>query len=396
MGEHKISSLVTTALLACILISGCLEPFNADVPDEDLNLLVVEGYINAGSGVTRIALSRISPLSQGDEILHERNAEVRIESEDNESYLLTETDAGIYLSDTLELPTDKQYQLLIKCSNGKEYASELQSVKITPPIDSLHWEWRDQLYIYANSHDNQSVTHYYTWTYYEDWLIKSQYESLIFYNSGSNSIEARFPAAALKLFHCWKKATSGELILASSRSLATDAIKYPVASIPNSSEKLQEEYGIFVNQRTMTEEEYNYLMLIKKNSQQTGSFFDPMPSQLFGNIHQVNDPKETVIGYIGSYTTERNHLFISKSDVPVIPLQQKCPETDFEYTEENLRAFLSDPLVLLPYQVYYEDGDSVENKRRVLAYPAYCMDCRLLGGTNINPNWSDTYPDWDK
>lgn len=392
---YKKFFVALSGVFVFILMNSCLEPFNANVPDEDLNLLVVEGYINAGSGVTQIALSRVSTLSRGNEIIHETNAEIKIESEDHETYMLSEKNVGVYVSDTLELPTDKQYRLLIKCSDGKEYASEFQSVKITPPIDSLHWEFRDQVYIYANSHDDQSETFFYTWTFHEDWLIKSTFESNYYYDASKDSIIPRFPSDALKFFHCWKKSTSDQIILGSSRSLTADAIKYPIVAIPNGTDKLQEEYGIFVNQRTMTEDEYNYLMLIKKNSQQTGSFFDPMPSQLFGNIHQVNDPEESVIGYIGSYTTEKNHLFISGGEVPVTPIQQKCPPTEFEYTAANLQMYLSNPSVLLPYQVYYE-GDTVLNKRYVVAYPAYCMNCRMLGGTNINPNWSDTYPDWDK
>lgn len=391
MRKRKYVGLFLILIVIGVITNSCLEPFNANVPAKDTDVLVVEGYINAGKGITRIQLSKVSPLKVGREIFHESDAEVWIENDAHETFLLTERSPGTYETDTVILPTDRTYHLVINLSNGKTYTSEPQLVKVTPPIDSLHWEWENQLYIYANTHDDQAATHYYTWTYREDWLIKSQYEAKLYLDNvrfGKDTLLLRFPSDALKLYHCWKKGTSNEIILGSTRSLATDAISYPLLSIPASSDRIQINYSILVNQRAMTEDEYNYLMLIKKNTEQTGSFFDPMPSQLFGNIHRTDRPEETVIGYIGSYTTESMRMFISKNEVPAIPIQEKCPPTEFEYSEENIRMFFANPTVMLPYQIVYgvnEYGDTVTTD--VIGYPAVCMDCRLKGGTNIHPGF---------
>lgn len=375
-------------LFSCFLGYGCLESFDPHISSKETGLLVVEGYIQADLGATRITLSRVAPLDQSQGIVPEQNAEVKIESQDGETFLLTETTQGVYISDTLELPTDRRYRISIKRSNGNIYESEFQSVKITPPIDSLHWKWKDQLYIYASAHDVDSKTTYYTWTFQEDWIIRSQYASTLMYDKITGLIVERPGPEMVKMLDCYGTNRSKDIILASSSQLAHDAIEYPIVTVPAASEKIQDRYRVIAYQRTMTEEEYNYIVLMKKNSEQNGSFFDPMPSQLFGNIKNSENPEEVVIGYLGSYTIQRSEIIIDANEIPVAPIQEKCEPVDFANNAENLVQYLSDPKVLIPFELYNENNDP--EKPRVIALPAVCLDCRIGGRSNVKPN-----PDWD-
>ena len=54
---------------------------------------------------------------------------------------------------------------------------------------------------------------------------------------------------------------------------------------------------------------------MKKNTEQTGSLFDPQPSQLSGNIHCLTDPNELVIGYVEITQEQTQRIFISSSEV---------------------------------------------------------------------------------
>lgn len=361
-----------------MITTSCLEPFNPDVPAKDIDILVVEGYINADTGITRIRLSRVAPLKAETQLLHENNAQVWIENDASETFQLTARSAGRYETDTLILPVDQQYRIVIKLQDGTMYTSEPQTVKITPPIDSIYWEWKDQLYVYATSHDDQSQTHYYTWTFVEDWQIRSRYRAEITYVGGQ--IMPIDPNVALKLLDCWGKAVSNEIIFASTVTSTQDAVRGLLTTVPAASDKTQTRYIITAQQRTMTEDEYNYLVLVKKNSEISGSFFDPMPSQLFGNIHRVDDPKEVVVGYIGAYTTEWHRYFLDVSKLPPYPQQEKCPPLNFENSPGNLAAYLSNPQVVLPYKL---DGSEV------IALPAICLDCRL------KPNAGNPRPDYE-
>jgi hypothetical protein len=388
--------------LVLIVIAGitnsCLEPFNADVPANKLNLLVVDGYINAGPGKTRITLSKISPLSFSQNIDFETDAEVSIETETDESYLLSEIGSGLYQSEELNLPTDKQYRLHIKLSNGKEYRSEMMNVKVTPPIDTIAWEWKpDLLYIYAYAHDAQNSTRYYSWSYEEDWEIRAQYRPDLKYNGDTIILRAtelpepRGMDTLLDMSICYKSGKSKIMNFATTKLQASDSVKHAVRKMSHAAEERQIRYSMLLHQHALTEEEFDYLTLVEKNSTQVGSFFDPMPSQLFGNIHRTNEPDETVIGYVGVYTTEHKRLFLHGDLLPPAPIQEKCEPLDFLNTKENLALNLSGkPPVYIPFKTYYQGNPP---RPWVQALPRQCMDCRTNATVPRPDYWREFFLD---
>jgi Domain of unknown function (DUF4249) len=376
MAWRKTIGYIAICGAAATVFSGCVEPFDAEVSASQLDILIIDGYINVGPGETRITLSKVSALDQEGGMMHEEGADVRIENNAGEAFLLNETEDGIYTSDNLNLPADKQYRLYVSLSNGKEYSSELQTPKITPPIDSVHWEYKpDLLYIYSNSHDATNATRYYRWAYQEDWQIKTPFKSELKYDKNENPpIFERPDPEMLDMHNCWKKIKSNGLIFGSTAVLTNDVIKFPVVTIPHSSERISVKYSIIVNQHTITQAEFNYLTLMNKNSTQTGSFFDPMPSQLFGNIKRMDDPDETVIGYVGVYTTVQATLFILEDELPPSDVSQLACETiTFLNTFDNRETYLGGarpPYV--PLQLFEQEGNPM-----IVAMPTKgCMDCR--------------------
>ena len=363
--------------ITSILMYACVEPFEAEVSASQLDILIIDGYINIGSGKTQILLSKVSGINEPDVKKYEEGADVRIENGEGEAFLLNESGNGVYTSSELSLPIDKQYRLYIKLLNGKEFHSEFQTPKVTPQIDSVHWEFKpDLLYIYANTHDATGASRYYRWSYKEDWQIKTPYKADLLYGGGI-SINERSDPWMLSMHNCWKKAESRGLIFGSTTLLSEDRINFPVVTIPHNSEKTDVKYSVIIDQHTITEDEFNYLTLMNKNTTQTGSFFDPMPSQLFGNIKRVNDSKEMVIGYVGVYTTVRDTLFIEAAELPAgNGFQLTCHPLEFERTPENCERYLGgDPPPYIPHKLYDFNGDP--EKPMVVAYPTKdCMDCR--------------------
>ena len=100
-------------ILTAVLMCSCLEPFEADVSASQLDVLIIDGYINVGPGETRITLSKVSGLDQADKVRYEEDAEVFIQNNSGEGFLLNESEDGLYTSGELNLPADKQYRLYI-------------------------------------------------------------------------------------------------------------------------------------------------------------------------------------------------------------------------------------------------------------------------------------------
>lgn len=383
-----------------VLLYACLEPFEPSIAAKDLNVLVVDGYINAGPGKTRIVLSKVSTLQNSNQIQSVQDASVSIVSDNNESYSLAESANGVYESGELNLPTDKKYRLDIKLANGKEYQSELMSVKVTPPIDSIFWEEKpDQLYIYGTSHDETASTLYYKWWSQEDWEVRAQYPPYLKYNGDTIILrESESPVAGpdtlRKMTICFQSAESNKLLMASTKLLEADSVKHPVRILSYAEQQIQIRYSLLLHQRTLTEDEYNYLLLMEKNSTQAGSFFDPMPSQLFGNLYATSDRDETVVGYVGVYTTATKRLFLHGSSLRRrTPIQEKCEGIDFPNKKEVLKQFLSGyPPDYIPYRLYYLDNDIT--KPMVEALPRIpCMDCRTQQSRPRPDYWNEFFID---
>ncbi|MDX5340856.1 MAG: DUF4249 domain-containing protein [Cyclobacteriaceae bacterium] len=109
-----------------------------------------------------------------------------------------------------------------------------------------------------------------------------------------------------------------------------------------------------VQQLSITQETYDYWRKVREVVNNTGSVFDSPPAAIRGNMFNVNDPDEVVLGYFEVAKAKVTRIFTTRADVPYF-LEKVC-----EY---------------LP------------NKRRD-QYEPTCLSC------NVFPNSTSAYPDW--
>ena len=68
-----------------------------------------------------------------------------------------------------------------------------------------------------------------------------------------------------------------------------------------------------LKQYAWTKEGYEFLDRMRKNTETTGSVFDPQPSELNSNIHNVADATEPVIGYFNIIISERQQALYDEN-----------------------------------------------------------------------------------
>jgi hypothetical protein len=365
------------SFLFLLLFTACRQAYEPPAIKAPNHFLVVEGVINAApNSKTTIVLTRARNLSDTILTSPESAAIVKIESKAGSFYNLVEQGNGSYVTDRLTLNKNDSYRLKISTVDGKEYASEFVPVKATPPIDSLSWTQDKDVTVYANTHDPLNAARYYRWDFVETWQYQSQLQAslgasngLIFYRDSTNQI-----------FNCWSQDSATEIILASSINLGQDVIDHaPITIIKQSSEKISVRYSILVKQYALTEEAYKYWEILQKNTQQLGTLFDPQPSQLKSNIHNIANASEPVLGFVSACVVEEKRLFINNRE-----LQNWAP-----VPEENcmLKAIPQDPVNYLIYNdqdtayvpYYFVSGGGIMLAKKI------CLDCTTKGGTNQKP-----------
>lgn len=377
----KLNYILFSCLACFIIIAGCKRQFEPPELQVNYNYLVVEGVmVNSIDSPTTFTLSRTRKLT--DTILNspERNASVTIEGSDGVIFHLPESSAGNYSIDHLSLNTSATYRLVINTSDGSQYLSDFVEVKQTPAIDSLNFLQPGDLTIYVNTHDPANATKYYRWEYIETALYTAEGLSEIGVNNGL----MYFRDSTNQIYNCWHITNSTDILVGSTAALTEDVVnQYPVITIPQNSEKAGLRYSILVKQYAITQPAYSYYQILKKNTEQQGSIFDAQPSQLKGNIHSVNDPGETVIGFVTAGNVSEQRLFIRNDQLnnwQRLDPTGLCNMIQLSTNPTNYLIYTYPDPAYVPW--YFTAMGSI-----LIVTKKPCVDCREQGGTNQKPSY---------
>ncbi len=366
-------------LITLVSLTACRVPFTPSPITAATNYLVVEGLINITDS-TYINLSRTVTVASKSTVKPELKAAIIIQSSLGSSYPLKELGNGIYAAEPLSLSAANQYRLMIKTANGNTYASDFVQAKIAPPIDTVTTQLQvDGVHIAVNAHDSQDNTRYYRWDYKETWEFNSFFTSL--YSFNGLAIIPR--TSANEINHCWGNFNSATILLASTANLSQDVISNnPITYVESSSEKLEIRYSILVKQYALTKDGYDYWTMLKKNTEQLGSIFDSQPTASIGNLHNVNNQAEPVIGFISAGTVSQTRIYIDHTTLPknyfqdylntALYTQYTCVKAVVKTAEYNAYYNISNP-ILIPVDA------------NTGATPL-CVDCTIRG-SNIQPSF---------
>jgi len=167
-------------------------------------------------------------------------------------------------------------------------------------------------------------------------------------------------------------------LLGSAEKTVFGRITDKLTEMTPSSTKLSVLYRIDVKQNVISKRAYDYFTNIKKNNQQTGSIFAPVPSELRGNITCDTDADRPVIGYVDISTTTQARRYIRERDV------YEKPYTGCEIIPRDslLKWFNGQiPEFFIPYPKYIP-GDLPMSYVDIV-----CVDCSLSATTQKPEDW---------
>ena len=358
-------------LFAILVFNACKDPYMPELKNLNKTILVVEGYIDGANG-TNITLSKVKSLGEPDSSFQKfiSDATVFIEDDKGNKFQLSVGGNGNYYG-YYNLNRNNKYHLEIVTSDQKKYLSEFVDYKVSPPINNISYKIEnDGARFFVSTQDNNNQSIYYRWKFEETWQYHSFYYSELKYDR----IAKRVILNTEQNYFCWQSDYSKEILLRSTANLNQDLVKdMPINFIPNGSFKLSDIYSINVKQFVMDSIGYNYYQQLKKNTEETGSIFDPQPGNLRGNIKNVNDESEIVVGYIGAGSSTQVRKFFQ------IPWEYKENCLEIFYVP-NVPDSLSYYFGLLDGWPLYYDAIGGTYK----AIERKCADCTVRG-TNIKP-----------
>ena len=373
-------------MILLIFMAGCRDLFEPEVTDQDLAVLVVEGYIESDGELSEITLSRTNPIRISQSFQPESGATVFLRSESGEEWVFQETQVGLY-SFSGFFDSNLEYQMGINLLNGQQYLSDPLTPIITPEIEELGF-LKDNagVEIFVSTKGNEDAQ-YFLWDYEEDWIFRPGVRSQFIFNPLTKNVE--FRKADQKIDLCWKSNEFPKIILQNASRFEDNTIlQRELVRIPNRSEKIMERYSIKVRQRAINQETYDFWEILRKNSDDIGGIFSPLPSLIRGNIKAVNSKGENVIGIVSMGKSTSKRIFIDVKDVDPWP---------YFIEEYEFCRLDQDTVLVANYESEFASGFRIPVipvivVTTTLGYRAalkQCTDCTLRG-TNIKPDfWED-------
>ena len=390
--------IINFALL--ILLSGCIEEYEADISEEDSDLLVVEGTICSGKW-NIFTLTRTQAIRSDEPLNSDMNAyynyikprtvtgaSVSVHGSDGTEYRAQQM-SGYYSCWVGDLSPDVEYYLHIE-ADGEVYESEPQKPLRTEEIADVIGvqntpENSIDVLVTPAAPSDPNKTHYYSWTYEETWEVLPEYRTNMYYDLALNKgifKMHQFPERG------WKSATGTTLVATSVSYEGQHIRRVKLYDIDRGDERMYFKYSGLVQQRAISKAEYEYFLAQRQAASEMGGLFTPLPSALPTNIHCLTSNKH-VIGFVGcSLNTSKYRFFLKPTDYSIdrpYPKDARLWLNDCdEYT--CYRMVTKEGMYLCEWKdERYQPNGTLQT---AWAYD-YQLDVRLKGASDVEPDfWS--------
>jgi hypothetical protein len=405
----KVRPKSIIAMVAVFTFCTCIDPYTPKLRGYD-SLLVVDGLITDANTSYSVKLSRTFQVQNSTPAMVS-DANVSITDNGGNNINLGNKGNGIYKTDSLDFTgmVGRTYTLHITTKEGNEYISDPCSMQSVPDIDSVYFA-KDQelvnngtqtqeglsIYLDSKAGDNNQ---YYRWAYEETWKFKVPDPKKFNFNMADSSITS---VANIKEF-CWKNRKSDEILIYSNYSGQAGPIKKkPINFIAsNQSDRLLIEYSILVKQYSVSKNEYDFWNNLKQVNESGGDIFASQPFPVISNIHNINNPKEQVLGYFQVSAVNQKRKNIPFSEIVGMNLPY------YNYPCERIEAKPSDyqaalgPLITWDFVYalfcvtsdYYfvapEYFNGTNNLEKMVFARPECADCELSGTITKPDFWVD-------
>lgn len=338
----------TLMLLCVVLYTGCISPLDQE-PDDFTDYLVVEGFIDDDFGPHDLTITRISKFADvfaGGVILPidaevtiidqfgvrtpvERQVVIKKENFNVASPGCVPGTRFVEVKTVHQTPPSfkgevgNTYTLEIRIDD-KTYQSDPVTMLPTPPIESVEVRLKQLpsldpsvipsgIEVIANWNDPPEERNYY------QWIVNGIYPISTPPIVGACCLYDAFDGGESE---CWiiendiegneiafsDTDVNGQLTSLSVGFIEDNGLRFSSVSLP-----ANKRYYLEVEQYSISEEAFGFFERIKTLSEISGDIFDPVAQSIRGNIYNVENNEEPVVGYFGAFSVQKKGFFVHDS-----------------------------------------------------------------------------------
>lgn len=346
MRPSFLRQLVIVVLLG--IGQGCVQSYDPHLM-LDANLVVVNGIITDQAGPQTISLSR--SRSSADSVnasspITKATVQILV---NGTPVTLTEDalQPGLYALPTgFRGQVGSTYQLQFKTAGGVEYQSSVETITAVPPVRKAYDQFNTNgpkltanalptpvNDIYVDFQDPADSRNFYLWRWrlYESqqWCASCQQGRYVVNDigpvgSGPVNVIGCVQDPKLGIYNIYDyqcRSLCWEIFYSSAVNVFSDVytngqkqVGYKVASIPIYQ---LDNALISIEQLSLSASAYRYYKLFADQTQNTGTLADSPPAPISGNVKNVNNSQENVVGYFSAASVAVNNYKIIRSNAPV-------------------------------------------------------------------------------
>jgi len=375
-------------LLLPVLEFQCVEPFLPVLGDSD-SLLVIEGTVTNAPGPYTVKLSVTTGINYPFREPLE-GAVVTISEQGGEQEQLVETEPGTYRTSVsgIQGAVGKTYKVSVLTADGREYESTWEKILPPEPIDAVYAEIESrtdpeysydlkgyQFYLDASIQNEENK--YLLWKLTETFKFTADFP-IFFYYAGEI---LPFPNPD-SLFTCYKTRNIKDVFVFNAERLTDPRIRrLPFHFVDTEDRDLFLRYSLLTKQYSISREAFEFWSNIKKQNSNLGNLYTTQPFQIRGNIKNVHDPEESVLGYFMAAGYSEKRIFVDRP-----------PGLEFHFSE----CVIGEPEIVAMRAL---------SRTRPSTWPLYllgtpqgayalpdqvCLDCRVKNASIEKPDyWID-------
>jgi len=386
--QPKYSSWIIS--LSVLFLSGCIEQYYPEKDELKPGTLVVLAHLTSKPGMQFIHISRSSAIiyPKYDPLSY---CYIEVVNLGGDSKEFRETEPGRYCCqlDETFLHIGEAYRLEIITPEGSRYASGYETIYPVPEIQSIYFARENHatrdleiieegIQFYMDFEVEKDSGRFLRWNLVETYEIHNPDNEAWIYD-----VDRRLKIApdSITWRRCWISRELPEIYTLDVGNVDGEIYRrFPLNFVSNETRRLHIRYCLQVEQLALSQAAFFYWDELRKNIQSQGNLFDTQAALTHGNICNVNDQKEAVIGYFSISSLHEKRVFVD--DVPDLDFQidpYYCAPGDFP-------PFLS--RINDKYLPYYMVSARVEGIWRTGEVHKYCVDCRdYKGSSHIKPEF---------
>jgi hypothetical protein len=338
------------ALLIFALTWGCVDLYKVDIKSAK-SYLIVEGSLNNLSERQFISLSRtqsnavfksseftstiVAQKGNSDPI---KSAKVKVIEDNRITYNLTEETAGVYFMPAIfSGKIGNTYQLFIETADGQKYMSSLETMSKVAPIERIYEKFNPKGILdrstsvgqistndfYIDFTDPANERNFYRWTSitYEIQNICATCRGGLYYRETGASgpygeCREDKQLSVNNLFDYTCESLCWDIFYGTSLDIFSDV--YTDGKIQKG--KLVAQIPLYqsnpclvvIRQSSLSPNAYRYLKLVQDQSVNTGTLADTPPAPIKGNIENIADKSELVLGYFMANMVDENRYWLDR------------------------------------------------------------------------------------